>query len=238
MASRGAGAPRREPLPAARPAPVVRHLQDERARHAQRALGLARDVAREQQVDLAERHVEHDRVLVAHAQRAAGAAAAARAPRCGRRPSRRPCPRPPSRARPPPPSSRGVARGARPVAERRRALPTARATRNARSRNGAPPDVVGVGVRDEERVDAVDALAPQLGRHPPLPGVEARVPRAARVDEQAAARRRAQQEAVPLAHVDHRQVQPPVRRSRDPPGDERQVAREQQAEAAPPRRPR
>ncbi len=56
---------RHEPVPAARSAPVVRHLQDERTRHPQGALRLPGDVAREQQVHLAEPHVEDHRVLVA-----------------------------------------------------------------------------------------------------------------------------------------------------------------------------
>ena len=49
----------------------MRDLQDERRQQPQAALRLPRHVARQQQVHLAEAHVDHQRVLIAHAQRQA-----------------------------------------------------------------------------------------------------------------------------------------------------------------------
>ena len=94
--------------------------------------------------------------------------------------------------------------------------------------------VVGMGVRHHERVEAPHSRIPQHRRDAPFARVEARVARSSGVDDDCAPGGRAQQQAVALPHVDHRQVQPPVgTRGRGPEG-ERQVTHGDRGEAPQP----
>src|SRR6478672_6526525 len=160
---------------------------------------LRADVAGQQQLDVADPHAQHDRVVVARllplplgcrrvqrVYRDAGnletialAQLTPRPPGAGRRPR----------------EIRALA-----VPRYGDALPDLAWPKVARHRQRTA-DVVGVGMREREPIQTADAERPQRGRHDPAADVELTQPTG--IDQERLAGRPLQRERVALSHIQH-----------------------------------
>jgi hypothetical protein len=109
--------------------------------------------------------------------------------------------------------------GVTPISTARIAQPQRLGAEGAENRR-SPAQMIAVRVRHHEEIELQDPQGPQRRRHDPRPHVEVVAGPPSRIDEDGAAARQPHQDGVPLADVEHDDLQAAVRPHDSSPQDE------------------